>query len=145
TALVHEEPMDDETAFLHAILSEPADAARPLVFADWLEEQGRWPEGPDERGGCGHDLPPRPPSLDPPPPRGPFPVPPCPDLRPPPARGAVPGAPVPGLRRAASCGADHRGRLRPAAGGAPVGTGRGPPTVDRGRAGRDDHRAPRAG
>jgi uncharacterized protein (TIGR02996 family) len=49
--------MDDETAFLHGILSEPGDAARPLVFADWLEEQGRWPEARNDERGCGHDFP----------------------------------------------------------------------------------------
>jgi uncharacterized protein (TIGR02996 family) len=50
--------MDEETALLQSILAHPDDEVAKLVFADWLEERGRWPGHWRTRPkGCGHELP----------------------------------------------------------------------------------------
>jgi uncharacterized protein (TIGR02996 family) len=51
--------MDDETTFLRYILAAPEAESLRLVFADWLEEQGRClrpPKG-NVQASCGHKYP----------------------------------------------------------------------------------------
>lgn len=50
--------MEREMAFLQAMVLNPEDTALPLVFADWLEEHGRWTHYTQEQPHlCGHHFP----------------------------------------------------------------------------------------
>ena len=51
--------MDDETIFLRSIVANPDDETLRLVFADWLEDRGRWLNGASSTTECGHDHPQR--------------------------------------------------------------------------------------